>query len=56
MVNTVPREFKVYMQPLGFSIFVMFSTFRDEMQYIFLEKNLIFIVFLAVKDARTDVT
>ena len=40
---------------LGFCIFVMFSTFRDEMQYIFLEKNVIFMVFLAVKDAETGV-
>ncbi len=30
----------------------MFGTFRDELQYIFLEKNFIFMVFLAVKDAR----
>ena len=37
-------------------MFVMFSTFRDEMQYIFLEKNFIFMVSLAVKDAGTDVT
>ncbi len=37
-------------------IFVLFySTFRDEMQYIFLEKSFIFMVFLAVKDAGTDV-
>ena len=27
----------------------MFSTFHDELQYIFLEKNFIFMVFLAVK-------
>ena len=33
----------------------MFSTFHDELQYIFLEKNFIFIVFLAVKDCGTDV-
>ncbi len=33
----------------------MFSTFHDELQYIFLEKNFIFMVFLAVKDAGTDV-
>ena len=38
-----------------FYIFVMFSTFRDEMQYIFLEKNFIFMVFLVVKDVGTDV-
>ena len=38
---------------LGFCIFVMFSTFRDEIQYIFLEK--IFMVFLAFKNAGTDV-
>ena len=38
-----------------FCIFVMFSTFHDEMQYIFLEKNFIFMVFLAVKVAGTDV-
>ncbi len=40
---------------MGFYIFVMFSTFRDEMQYIFLEKNFIFMFFLAVKDVGTDV-
>jgi hypothetical protein len=40
------------MQPFG--IFGMFGTFRDEMQYIFLEKSFIFIVFLAVKDVGTD--
>ena len=40
---------------LGFCIFVMFSTFQDEMQYIFLEKNFIILVFLTVKDAGTDV-
>ena len=39
------------MHHLGFCIFVMFSTFHDEMQYIFLEKNFIFMVFLAAKDA-----
>jgi hypothetical protein len=33
----------------------MFGTFHDELQYIFLEKNFIFMVFLAVKDAGTDV-
>ncbi len=33
----------------------VYSTFQDEMQYIFLEKNFIFMVFLAVKDAGTDV-
>ncbi len=33
----------------------MFSTFHDELQYISLEKNFIFMVFLAVKDAGTDV-
>ncbi len=33
----------------------MFITFQDEMQYIFLEKNFIFMDFLAVKDAATDV-
>ena len=33
----------------------MFSTFQDEMQYIFLEKNIIFMVFLAVKDVGTGV-
>ncbi len=33
----------------------MFSTFHDELQYIFLEKNFIFMVFLAVKDVGTDV-
>ncbi len=31
----------------------MFSTFQDQMQYIFVEKNFIFMVFLAVKDAGT---
>ncbi len=47
---------KVHMRPLGtLYIFVMFSTFRDEMQYIFLEKNFIFMVFLACKAAGTDV-
>ena len=40
---------------MGFYIFVMFSTFRDEMQYIFLEKNFTFMFFLAVKDVGTDV-
>ncbi len=45
---------KAHVQPLGLYIFAMFSTFRDEMQYIFLEKNLIFMVFLAVKDYVTD--
>ena len=33
----------------------MFSTFHDELQYIFLEKNFIFMVFSAVKDVGTDV-
>ncbi len=33
----------------------MFSTFHDELQYIFLDKNFIFMDFLAVKDAGTDV-
>ncbi len=42
---------------------MMFGTFQDEMQYIFLyhyteqgqvEKNFIFMVCLAVKDAGTD--
>ena len=33
----------------------MFSTFHDELQYIFLEKNFIFMVFLAVKDVGTNV-
>ena len=33
----------------------MFSIFQDEMQYIFLEKNFIFLDFLAVEDAGTDV-
>ncbi len=36
-------------------VFLMFSTFQGEMQYIFLEKNFIFMVFLAVKDVGTDV-
>ena len=40
---------------LGCCMFVMFSTFQDEMQYIFLEENFIFMVFLAVKNAGTDV-
>ena len=45
---------------LGFCLCVMFSTFRDEMPYteinfIFSEINFIFMVFLAVKDAGTDV-
>ncbi len=40
---------------LGFCIFAMFSTFRDAMQYIVLGKNFIFMVFLAVRDAGTDV-
>ena len=30
-------------------IFVMFGTFHNEMQYIFLVRNFIFMVFLAVK-------
>ena len=30
-------------------------TFQDELQYIFLKKNIIFMIFLAVKDAGTDV-
>ena len=34
---------------LGFCIFVMFSIFENEMQYIFLEKNFIIMNFLAVK-------
>ena len=34
----------------------MLSTFRDEMQYIFLEKNFIFMDFLAVKDSGTELT
>ncbi len=38
-----------------FCIFAMFSTLNDEMQYNFLEKNFIFMVVLAVKDAGTDV-
>ena len=33
----------------------MFSTFHDELQYIFSEKNFIFVDFLAVKDVGTDV-
>ncbi len=33
----------------------MFSTFHDELQYIFLEKHVIFMVSLADKDAGTDV-
>ena len=33
----------------------MFSTFHNELQYIFLEKNFNFMVFLAVKDVGTDV-
>ncbi len=41
---------------LGFCIFVMFGTFQDdEMQYIFVEKNFIFMVFVVVKDSGTDV-
>ena len=35
-------------------MFVMFSMFQDEMQYIFLGKNFIFMVLLAVKDVGTD--
>ena len=31
----------------------MFSTFQDQMQYIFVEKNFIFTVFLDVKGAGT---
>ncbi len=34
---------------LAFLIFVMFTTFEDEMQYILLEKKFIIMVFLAVK-------
>ena len=48
---------------LRFCIFVMFSAFRDEMQYIFLEKkhHLHFhlygltVLLVAVKDARNDI-
>ena len=40
----------------GFCIFVMFSTFRDEMQYVFLEKSFNIMVFVVVKDAGTDVS
>ena len=47
--------FKVHMHPFGFCIFAMSSTFQDEMQYIFVEKNFIFMDFLAVKVAATDV-
>ena len=47
--------FKCTCNHFGFCIFVMFSTFQDEMQYIFLEKNFIFMVFWAVKVAGTDV-
>ena len=36
-------------------LLVMFSTFQDEMQYIFLEKNFIFMDFLVVEVAGTDV-
>jgi hypothetical protein len=32
----------------------MYSTFQDEMQYIFLEKNLIFMDFLVAKVAATE--
>ena len=32
-----------------------FTTFKDEMQYIFLDTNFIFMVILAVKSAGTDV-
>ena len=39
---------------LGLCIFVMFGTFREEMQYIFLEKNLIFMDFLVAKVAATE--
>ncbi len=47
--------FKVRMKPFRILPFVMFSTLHDEMQYIFLEKNFIFMVFLAVKNVGTDV-
>ncbi len=40
---------------LRVAVFVMFSTFQGEMEYIFLERNFIFMDFLAVKDAGTDV-
>ena len=33
----------------------MFKAFQDEMHYIFLEKNFIFMDILAVKDAGTEV-
>ncbi len=40
---------------LAFCIFVMFSTFGEEMQYIFIEKNFILKIFVAVKIAGTDI-
>ena len=46
---------KAHSLPLRILIFVMFRTFHDELQYIFLEKNFIFMVFLALKDTGTDV-
>ena len=51
------RVLKVHKQP--FEILhicgVKFSTFQEEMQHIFLGKNFIFMIFLVVKDAGTDV-
>ena len=40
---------------LRFFIFVMFSTFQDEMQCIFVGKNFIIMDVLAVNVAETDV-
>ncbi len=48
---------KVHGQPLGILyILVIFSRFYDEMQYIFFEKNFIFMAFLAVNITLPGVT
>ncbi len=40
-MHTTPLQVLAYWE---FFIFVIFSTFQDEMQYIFLEKNSIYMV------------
>ncbi len=46
---------KVHIKPFRILHICDVSTFHDEMQYNFLEKNFVFMVFLAVKDVGTDV-
>jgi hypothetical protein len=59
--SAIPGFFKsntfssTYATIWNYIMFVMFSTFQGEMQYISLEKKFIFVVFWGVKDAGTDV-